>query len=838
MAKSTEGCDALVQDPSFQVMVWVSGGTGSGLSGGVAVHEAVEVKSAPCKDTLAAIMGADAATVKARWLAHCTRVGIDTIECIVRGRSLLPDMITVDPPPGIAKLMSDHSAPPSGKAYKILVEGAGGARGSLCNGTYREADSHNGKPRFVQESGGGQATIYFSNFWKMNHQRSTSGWIYGVDSFEGKGPFPPTAWRDDGYTGNDCRPFPTLKFIASTASCTPGSASGNTSLLLKLFDELPQASAFFRLDKKSQDWLQFFRDRCAAGDTASTPAVTSPLSQRASLSPAPNQHRTPLRADGEEGEEREHEMSGAYGEDTPAGKGGDAGEGLPFECYMAMATLLSFKSDLIPSKVAVGNELRKSDIDEALKRASLAEVKTSLRILRAHLEVVSASSLAPSPASNPTPTPSGLSFSPGTTASTAVAASVRAAREEQVEGGEELKGTEGGREVAAKPAARQSSAKSPALDDVALLSNLSHTVTRLSLIMSHLLGTLPLSSLLVAAEASSEAGNSSAAASGSDNGSGAHVTSSWEGSSEGNVESESRSSMRQLLSVGAQLMLREHKQPLVDKLFSTMPIASSGCPHVTLDRFKAMGRPGGKNENTMLAQLRGQMNEGARKGLSGDRWWRVQYVGEDGQDAGGLFRDSLSALAAECQRGAENFPCPLFVQMDLFQVDRTGSKQLAASYLVPNPACDFTEAEKLYEFVGQLMGACSRSSSEKLPLALAPLIWRMILGLELRWEDIAELEPELDTHVRKIGAAAAPNGSSSSLSWVELQQLIEHLDDPATSRHDIDAFWQPVCSNLISDDNVPDLVRDRVCSCLHLSPLSSSSHARCLRSILGLAKPP
>ena len=529
-----------------------------------------------------------------------------------------------------------------------------------------------------------------------------------------------------------------------------------------------------------------------------------------------------------------------------------------------LQSLLSFKSDLIKSKDALSGAtaLRKSDIDEALKRASLAEVKASLRMLRVYLEVES-TVLPPSPASTLAPSPSpALSLSSGTPTSTAAAASATAAEAPAPTDGAAGKSDDGdvpiqsrhGSGALASPelaaaaggpndrvpstpppsASLQAQAGRPALDDVAVLSNLSATVTRLSIIMSHLLGTLPLASLLGAAEASSLAGDSSAAIDGS-NGTGAHTGSGGVGSGKEDEEGE-RASMRQLLSIGVQLMLREHKQPFIDKLISTMPIMNPGSPSVTIDRFKAMTTPGHKNEHTMLAQLRERLNEGDRRGLSGDRWWRVNYVGEDGSDAGGLFRDSVSALAAECQRGAEDFPCPLFVQMDLFQVDRAGSKQLAASYLVPNPACDFAKAEELYEFVGQLMGACSRSSTggrdgEKFPIALAPLIWRMLLGHELRWEDIAELEPELDTHVRKIGAAAAPNGSSSSCSWVELQLLVEHLDDPSTSKQDLEAFWEQVCSNLRFDDNVPDLVRDRVCICSHLQSLCLS-HDQYLRSSL------
>jgi len=232
-------------------------------------------------------------------------------------------------------------------------------------------------------------------------------------------------------------------------------------------------------------------------------------------------------------------------------------------------------------------------------------------------------------------------------------------------------------------------------------------------------------------------------------------------------------SMRRLLGVGVQLMLVEHKKPLIRKLLETKPISYAGASTVVIDRFKAQETPGALNENTMLAQLKRGLSEQSRQGLGGgERWWSVSYTGEQGADAGGLFRDSLSALATECQRGADTgskdtFVCPLFVQVEHFQRDSSGTKQLVAAFLVPNPSCDTKEAEDLFCFLGQIMGACARSgldgkgaggASEKLGLTLAPLVWKQLLGREIHWSDVAELEPELDAHVRMIEACLRPNG--------------------------------------------------------------------------------
>jgi len=98
----------------------------------------------------------------------------------------------------------------------ICLEGAGGDKGSLCNGVYDVSGTHNGKPLYVQK--GGKAKIYFNDFWKVGHNGDTGGWVYGVKSDAGKGALPPTTWRNDGYSGSDASPCPTLQFLSGIAA--------------------------------------------------------------------------------------------------------------------------------------------------------------------------------------------------------------------------------------------------------------------------------------------------------------------------------------------------------------------------------------------------------------------------------------------------------------------------------------------------------------------------------------------------------------------------------------------------------------------------------------------
>ena len=65
---------------------------------------------------------------------------------------------------------------------------------------------------------------------------STSGWIYGVDSAAGRGPFPPTVWSDDGYGDSDNRPFPSLVFLCQSEVLPQGHTR---------FDDMPVLKTFF-----------------------------------------------------------------------------------------------------------------------------------------------------------------------------------------------------------------------------------------------------------------------------------------------------------------------------------------------------------------------------------------------------------------------------------------------------------------------------------------------------------------------------------------------------------------------------------------------------------------
>ena len=200
---------------------------------------------------------------------------------------------------------------------------------------------------------------------------------------------------------------------------------------------------------------------------------------------------------------------------------------------------------------------------------------------------------------------------------------------------------------------------------------------------------------------------------------------------------------RLLLHQAARLLLKAHKEPVVKKLLSRVVKQASERPAVTLDRFRAH-TSSATAENSVFGQVYAQIGRSHGARLFGDRWWRVSLQGESVSDGGGAFRDSLSTIAAELGGDAT----PLFIEAGGAAWGRC---------VVPNPSC---HEAGLYEFVGQLMGACLHSG-ERLALTLPPFIWRKLAGHPVGWSDFAAFEPELAALYDRIERNEFPRADGS-----------------------------------------------------------------------------
>jgi hypothetical protein len=161
------------------------------------------------------------------------------------------------------------------------------------------------------------------------------------------------------------------------------------------------------------------------------------------------------------------------------------------------------------------------------------------------------------------------------------------------------------------------------------------------------------------------------------------------------------------------------------------------CIRLDIERAEGPGEPGGAH--TIQEQLRAQLRDEALR-LRGDKWWDVKYERSPGVDAGGLFRDSLSRLAAELCSGRSD----LFVPIET-RGGGGGGGGGATETWAPNPLC---AAAERYRFVGRVMAACARSSRptsggsrETLAVNLPGLVWRRLADLPVAWADFAAMDP-------------------------------------------------------------------------------------------------
>ena len=110
-----------------------------------------------------------------------------------------------------------------------------------------------------------------------------------------------------------------------------------------------------------------------------------------------------------------------------------------------------------------------------------------------------------------------------------------------------------------------------------------------------------------------------------------------------------------------------------------------------------------------------------------DRVFQINFVGESGIDAGGVFREGISSM---CQ--------DLFSDhFNLFILCPNGQHEthMNCEKFVPNPAHTTPLALQMYEFVGKLM-ACSLRAKLMLPFEFPSIIWKLICGEELNLADL------------------------------------------------------------------------------------------------------
>ncbi|GAB9466542.1 Hect e3 ubiquitin ligase [Globisporangium polare] len=168
---------------------------------------------------------------------------------------------------------------------------------------------------------------------------------------------------------------------------------------------------------------------------------------------------------------------------------------------------------------------------------------------------------------------------------------------------------------------------------------------------------------------------------------------------------------------------------------------------LTLNRPKAMrhrstGKVDMDGRYTLFSQAFRQLNS-----LSGahyrrpDNFYHVTFLGENAQDAGGPYRETLAQYCEELH--SSQLPLLLPTSNSQHNVGAGREKW------VLNPGANTTTPLHMYEFLGKLMGVVLRSK-QYLSLNIAAMIWKQLVGEQLHIEDLAAVDSMIVNSMHKM----------------------------------------------------------------------------------------
>lgn len=157
---------------------------------------------------------------------------------------------------------------------------------------------------------------------------------------------------------------------------------------------------------------------------------------------------------------------------------------------------------------------------------------------------------------------------------------------------------------------------------------------------------------------------------------------------------------------------------------------------ISLNRQLAVQKKDGemKDEYTMFYQFFQSANS-----LPPDRFrdgtqpFTIQFKGEYGDDAGGLFREAMTIIFKEIQSN----PLTLFIPSPNGRMDYGRERDV----FIPNPRSTTTLCIQMYEFLGKMIGVMIRTRNT-VPLNLADLFWKRLVGIDITVNDIQNIDQE------------------------------------------------------------------------------------------------
>ncbi|XP_076032136.1 putative E3 ubiquitin-protein ligase HERC1 [Oratosquilla oratoria] len=183
---------------------------------------------------------------------------------------------------------------------------------------------------------------------------------------------------------------------------------------------------------------------------------------------------------------------------------------------------------------------------------------------------------------------------------------------------------------------------------------------------------------------------------------------------------------------------RVYTLPLVRCLGRTMVQGRNYGPQVTVKRISTKGTPC----KPLFIQLAKQVVKLKPSDLRlPSRAWKVKLVGEGADDAGGVFDDTMTEMCNELVTGV----VPLLIPTPNATADAGNNRD---KFLL-NP--DLSQAHHLvwFKFLGILFGVAMRTK-KPLALPLAPLVWKLIAGINPVPSDLEEVDTQYMQSLRAI----------------------------------------------------------------------------------------
>lgn len=206
----------------------------------------------------------------------------------------------------------------------------------------------------------------------------------------------------------------------------------------------------------------------------------------------------------------------------------------------------------------------------------------------------------------------------------------------------------------------------------------------------------------------------------------------------------------ELVAAQRQRIFSTVKRGVWDAALARTSVSSSlATVEVTFNRPKAMRHRATRQVDadaraTLFSQAFRQLNAlDAAHFRRSDNLYHVTFLGENAQDAGGPYRETLAQFCEEL----ESAQLPLLLPTSNAQ-HNVGA---ARDKWVLNPGASLTSPTmaQLLEFLGKLLGAALRSK-HYLALHLAVLVWKPLVGERVTLDDLASVDSMIVNSMRQM----------------------------------------------------------------------------------------